>query len=157
VMNSYGTPTCWIGGRAIYNQDLTAWGLNTDEMDIFIPNNPALQAKKEMQIEVDWTAGPGFLPQRPLLSVFPGYADGRVVSPDISVLDPGSSIAGTNLFKTVFWVDIEPNPMNEWVILKGSIFVDHIAIATRCIPEPATFALLFGGAFMAARRKQKKS
>jgi hypothetical protein len=156
VMNPYGTPTCWIGSRAVYNKDLTAWSLITDEMDIFIPNNPALQAQKEMQIEVDWKAGgQGFLPQRPLLSVFPEYADGRVVSPDISILEPATQIPGSNLFKTVFWVDIEPNPASEWVILKGDIVVDHVAIATRCIPEPATFGLLIGGAFMAIRRKGK--
>jgi hypothetical protein len=161
--NPYGTPSCYIGDRAVYSTD--TWALNRDEMDFFIPNNPELNARKEMQIEIEWIPGSGqssggpVWPKRPLLSVYPEYAppnDGLVVFPDISILQQGL-IPGSNLTKTVFGVVIEPNPVDEWVVLKGDIVVDHVAISTYCgVPEPATLGLLIGGAFMAIRRSRKK-
>ncbi len=153
--NQYGDPFVWVGDRAVWN-DSGAWAMITDEMDIFIPNNPQLQDQKQMQIEIVWSqGGQGFLPKRPLLSVYPQYEDSsKIVFPDISILDQ-QAVAGTNLVKTLFGVDIEPNPMNEWIVIKGDIVIDHLAVDTYCIPEPATLGLLIGGAFMAIRRKQK--
>ena len=162
--NQYGTPAAWAGNRALYSDNGGTWTLYTDEMDIYIPNNPALNERKEMQIEIDWTAGsgngvwPGW-PQRPLVSVYPYYGptNGLVVYPDITVLDPGTLIPGSSLYRSIFGVVIEPNPVNEWVILKGDIVVDHVAVSTYCgVPEPATLGLLIGGAFMAIRRGRKK-
>ena len=160
--NPYGTPSSYLGSRAVYTAGGTGtWTLYTDEMDFFIPNNPQPQLIKQMQIEIDWMAGsgqnvwPGW-PQRPLVSVYPYYGttNGLVVFPDISILQQGP-IAGSPFTKTIFGVVIAPNPVNEWVILKGDIVVDHIAISTICTPEPATFGLLIGGAFMAIRRGRK--
>jgi hypothetical protein len=152
--NQYGDPFVWVGDRAVWNDNIGAWAMVTDEMDIFIPNNPQLQPRKEMQIEIVWSqGGQGFLPKRPLISVFPEYEDGSVVFPDISILEEGS-IPGTPLFKTIFGVDIVPNPISEWIIIKGDIVIDHIAVDTYCIPEPATIGLVIGGAFMALRRKK---
>lgn len=115
-----------------------------------------------MQIEVDWMAGSGQgwpnWPKQPLLSVYPLYADpSLVVFPDISILSQELITGAAPSYKTIFSVTMEPNPMSEWVVLKGDIVVDHVAISTICMPEPATFGLLIGGAFMALRRKQKKS
>jgi hypothetical protein len=158
--NPYGTPSCYIGSRAVYSPNGGTWTLYTDEMDFLIPNNPEPQPRKEMEIEIDWMAGsgqnvwPGW-PQHPLLSVYPYYGptNGMVVFPDISILqqDP---IAGSPLIRTVFGVIIEPNPVNEWVILRGDIVVDHIAISTICIPEPATLGLLIGGVLLAFKRRR---
>jgi hypothetical protein len=146
-------PICMIGDRAQWLNG--AWTLGMDEMDIFIPNDPQLRPKKEMQIELIWSAvGENRLPDRPLVSVFPEYEDGRVVFPDISILEQ-TSIPGSNLMRTIFWVNIEPNPMSELIVIKGDIRVDSITVDTRCIPEPATFGLLIGGAIMAIRRKLK--
>jgi hypothetical protein len=158
--NPYGDPSAWIGSRASYNSG--TWALITDEMDFYIPNNPPPQVEKEMQIEVDWMAGSGQgwpnWPKQPLLSVYPLYADpSLVVFPDISILSQELITGAAPLYKTIFSVTMEPNPMSEWVVLKGDIVVDHVAISTICMPEPATFGLLIGGAFMAVRRKQKKS
>ena len=139
--NPYGTPTAWVGSRAVYSDNGGTWTLYTDEMDFFIPNNPEPQPIKQMQIEIDWMAGsgqnvwPGW-PQRPLVSVYPYYGstNGLVVYPDITVLDPGTLIPGSSLYRSIFGVVIAPNPVNEWVILKGDIVVDHVAISTICTP-----------------------
>jgi hypothetical protein len=161
--NQYGTPNCYLGSRAVYGTNGGTWTLNTDEMDIYVPNNPNNnpQTRKDMQIEIEWMPGggqpslPGW-PKRPLLSVYPEFGDGSVVIPDISILSqiqiPGAALS----YKTIFEVTIEPNPTDEWVVLKGDIVVDHIAISTICTPEPATLGLLIGGAFMAIRRGRKK-
>ncbi|MGA2070635.1 MAG: PEP-CTERM sorting domain-containing protein [Sedimentisphaerales bacterium] len=165
--NPYGDPSAWIGSRASYNSG--TWALITDEMDFYIPNNPQPRVEKEMQIEVDWMAGSGqgwpHWPTQPLLSVYPLYADpSLVVFPDISILSQElitsaaplyKTVSVAPLYKTVFSVTMEPNPVSEWVILKGDIVVDHIAISTICIPEPATLGLLIGGALMAIRRGRK--
>jgi hypothetical protein len=158
-VNPNGSPACFIGRRAVYSDNGGTWALVTDEMDIFIPNNPPLRPRKEMRIEIDWKAGsgeawPGW-PQRPLLSVFPDYGtSGLVVYPDITILQQGL-LPGTPFTRTEFEVFIEPNPRSEWVVLKGDILVDHIAISTICIPEPATLGLLIGGTLMAIRRRRK--
>ncbi len=155
--NPYGDPAAYIGDRASYGS--AGWSLITDEMDFFVPNNPDLNRSKDMTITIDWMAGsgqawPGW-PQRPLLSVYPGYADGRIVFPEISILEQ-EPIAGAPLTRTVFGVTIVPNPMNEWVVFKGDIVVSHVSIDTDCwVPEPATIGLLIGGAIMAIRRNKK--
>ena len=151
--NQYGDPFVWVGGRAVWN-DVGAWALVTDEMDFFIPNNPQLQPRKEMQIEVIWLqGGQGFLPKRPLVSVFPEYEDGRIVFPDISILGQ-ETIPGTSLIKTIFGVDIAPNPMREWIIIKGDIVIDHIAVDTYCIPEPCTLVLVGLGVIFGLKKKR---
>lgn len=153
--NNYGIPSVWIGDRAQWNNG--AWTLGTDEMDIIIPNYQVLQPKKEMQIELVWrAAGQNFLPDRPLIGVLPLYDDeGINYSEQIMLLEEGAAQATTPLIRTVFAVDIWPNPSSEWITIKGDIDVFSVAVDTRCIPEPATLGLLIGGALMAIRRKRK--
>jgi hypothetical protein len=55
---------------------------------------------------------------------------------------------------SVFQINLYPNPPQEWFTIKGDIIVDHLAIDTRCIPEPATVALLGLGALVVFRRKR---
>ncbi len=161
--NPYGTPSSYLGSRAVYSTNGGTWTLLTDEMDFFIPNNPQPQLIKKMQIEIDWMPGSGQnvwpdWPQRPLVSVYPYYGptNGLVVIPDITVLDPGTLIPGSSFYRSIFGVVMAPNPVNEWVILKGDIVVDHVAISTICIPEPATIGLFIGGALLAFKRNRNK-
>jgi hypothetical protein len=61
-----------------------------------------------------------------------------------------------------YWVEIEPNPPWEDKVINfsigdgGSVYVKSIHIATECVPEPATLALLgLGGVFSVISRKRK--
>ena len=54
---------------------------------------------------------------------------------------------------SVFRINLYPNPPEEWFTIKGDIIVDHLAIDTRCLPEPATVALLGLGALVVFRQK----
>jgi hypothetical protein len=150
--NSFGTPALYVFGNSAQRSD-GAWNLVTDEMDIRIPNSPELQPLKEMQIELIWMAAQNsFLPPQPSISVTPVYADGRHVYPQVSLLGEDQANGWTT---TVFSVNITPNPASEWIYIKGGIIVDQVTVDTYCCPEPATFGLLIGGAFMAIRRKRK--
>ena len=153
--NPYGDPSAWIGSRAGYNSG--TWALITDEMDFYIPNYPNANPEKMMEIEVDWMAGSGQgwpnWPKQPLLSVYP--LPGTDNYPEVQLLSSETLITGGPTKQSLgsLW---NRTRLSEWVVLKGDIVVDHVAISTICIPEPATFGLLIGGAFMAIRRGRKK-
>jgi hypothetical protein len=153
--NRFGTAALYVLGNSAQRGDGT-WNLVTDEMDIRIPNSTELRPLKEMQIELIWMAAPGgLLPPQPSVSVTPVYADPTLhIYPQVSLLGEDLVNGWT---RTVFSVNIMPNPASEWIYIKGGIIVDQVSIDTRCIPEPATFGLLIGGAFMAIRRKNKGS
>ena len=150
--NGFGIPALYVFGNSAQRLD-GAWNLVTDEMDIRIPNSPELRSLKEKQIELIWMAGQGGpLPPQPSVNVTPVYADGRHVYPQVLLSSEDQTGGWT---KTVFSVDITPNPASEWIYIKGGIIVDHVSVNTICIPEPTTIGLLIGGAFMAIRRKHK--
>jgi hypothetical protein len=151
--NSFGTPALYVFGNSAQRSD-GAWNLVTDEMDIRIPNSQELQPLKEMQIELIWKAAQdSFLPPQPSVSVTPVYADQNLhIYPQVLLLGEEQADGWT---KTVFSVNITPNPIREWIYIKGGIIVDQVSIDTRCIPEPVTFGLLIGGALMAIRRRRK--
>jgi hypothetical protein len=162
VHNPYGTPELWIGGRATYYESIDSykgvWAPGTDEIDVLIPNtdNTSSDTYKNIWIEITWKAA-GLtvrprIPSNPLVGVAPdgGYDAMNFTRSDTLIDDSG-------WYRTIVMVDIWPNPISEWITIKGDIYIDEITIDTRCVPEPATFGLLIGGAFMALRRKQKKS
>jgi hypothetical protein len=130
------------------------WALG--ELDFLIPNYPVAQPEKDIRIEITWKGAElTFLPDTPLVGVVGFYNDEEII-PSVQILQD-APVPGTDGWKTsVFNISIWPNPANEWIAVKGDIYVDRVTIDTICIPEPATFGLLIGGAFMAIRRNRKK-
>jgi hypothetical protein len=160
--NTYGTPELWVGSRATYYDSIDSykgvWTPGTDEIDIQIPNtdNTGSNTYKNIWIEITWKAAGltvrPHLPSNPMVLVDPdgGYDAMNFTRSDTLINDSG-------WYRTIVMVDIWPNPISEWIAIKGDIYIDEITIDTRCVPEPATFGLLIGGAFVALRRKLKKS
>ena len=151
--NPYGTPQTWINSSAVWNSFVDthsgAWTLGTGEIDINIPNNPAAQTQKDMWVELIWKGvNLTFRPEQPLLGVYPagGYTQLNTAREDTPLGDGWTS--------TVFKIGIWPNPTSEWIVINGDIYVDQLVVDTRCVPEPATLALISTGAFMAIRRKK---
>jgi hypothetical protein len=149
--NYFGDPCLWVGDRAEFDKGNGAWTLLTDEIDIFIPNyqDSSAGSMKEMTVELTWQgANRCRLPDKPSVVVTP---EGQY---DKEIIEPGADIQIDGWKKTVFTISIWPNPSSEWVMIKGDIILDKVVINTECIPEPATLALVIGGAFLAIRRKR---
>jgi hypothetical protein len=157
--NPYGAPSLWIGDRATWSQTIdtyaNVWALKTDEMDLQIPNRSATWAGTEKHIWAEITWKVAGLDTRTthddslMVGVDPegGYTAMNFKRQDDSI--------GNGWFSTIIKVNIKPNPLSEWIFVKGDIYIDEVTIDTQCIPEPATLGLLIGGAIMAIRRKLK--
>jgi hypothetical protein len=156
--NPYGTPQTWIVNNAVYSGSIDShsgvWQLGTGEIDIFIPNNPAAQFQKDIWVELVWKGiDSTFRPEQTMLGFYPdgSYTQLNTTREDTSV--------GSGWTSSVFKISVWPNPPSEWITIGGDIYVDQVVIDTRCIPEPipepATFGLLIGVAFMAIRRGRK--
>lgn len=137
------------------------WALGSSGIDVVIPNNPdsGPGTQKEMWIELTWSiAGRSrFLPDQLMVDVFPLYDDENA-SFRMETLRTNQSTSQDGQrqwFTTLYKVDIWPNPPGEWITIKGDIYIDNVAVDTICIPEPATFGLLIGGAIMAFRNRKK--
>jgi hypothetical protein len=154
--NPYGTPETWIVNGAAWkagpiDSHSGVWQLGTGDIAIKIPNNPAAQLQKDIWVELLWKEGfdSTFRPEQPMLGIYPSgsYTQINTTREDTSV--------GSGWTSSVFKISIWPNPPSEWITIGGDINLDQVVIDTRCIPEPATFGLLIGGAFMAIRRGRK--
>jgi hypothetical protein len=153
--NPYGPPQTWIVNNAVWgngpiDSHIGVWQLGTGEIDIFIPNNLAAQPRKDIWVELVWKGiNLTFRPEQPMLGIYPdgGYTQLNTMREDTSL--------GSGWTSSVFKINVWPNPPSEWITIGGDIYVDQVVIDTRCIPEPATFGLLIGGALMAIRRRRK--
>ncbi|UCC22787.1 MAG: PEP-CTERM sorting domain-containing protein [Planctomycetota bacterium] len=139
-------PQLVVDAAAPWIPDPGAWPLS-GQIDVYIPNNPQPNEKKEIWLQVIWQ--PGFnpspvLPDAPWVAVWP-----------FTTMDMSHSYTTENGWTlSLFRINLYPNPPEEWITVKGNIIVDHIAIDTRCVPEPATVALLGLGALVVFRRKR---
>ena len=119
---------------------------------MYIPNRLEPLPKKEIWIQLIWQPGGNdqtlFLPDEPLVAV----------TPFDSIQFSRQDTALNGWTHSLFTIDMWPNPPEEWITIKGDILVDNLAIDTRCIPEPATFALLgVGGVLMNLIRKRRSA
>jgi hypothetical protein len=130
------------------------WPLS-GELDMYIPNWRTQNPEKWIYIQLTWKPGNNdqtpFLPDSPVIGIFENPIGTVTMLPRIdSELEQGWKLSQ-------FKINIQPNPLEEWLTVKGDILVDQIVVDTICIPEPATI-LLFGisGLMTLARRKRAK-
>jgi hypothetical protein len=154
--NVFGDPYLAVGLGNVWWADAEGrggvwelWG----EIDIVIPNQPESppDSWKDIWIELIWkgAGNDDFKWDRPLVAIEtePLYERMEMVRED--TYEPDQWIS--TLFKITVW----PNPAREWIAIKGDIYVDQVIIDTRCVPEPATFAMVSFGALAAFRRRRK--
>ena len=140
-------PCLYVNTTYQYDGEAGAWPLG--ELDIFIPNfsNTGPGTFKQIQIQLTWQgASNNYMPPQPLVGVVPDYSSDNPPQYITTILprQDFSPVNGWN--RSLFLINIEPNPFEEWIAIKGDIIVDQVVINTECIPEPATLALITGGA-----------
>jgi len=137
------------------------WSLGS-EIDIILPNSPEPNPYKEIWLTLIWkaedstllpTGGPfetdPFLPDMPNIGVaFEGmiYQDQWIEE---------EFIDAEGWLHTTYIIGLWPNPIKEYISIKGNILVDELCIETICIPEPATIAVLSMGGLLALRKRKK--
>jgi hypothetical protein len=130
------------------------WALS-GEIDIVIPNYPLQNPYKQIQLYLVWkpeneTGLPinpnPFLPDLPLVAV----------TPFNEMMMSLNDVIENGWHYSTYDITIWPNPEKEWFTVKGNILVDHVAIDTVCVPEPATIIIVALGMLGAFRRRKKR-
>lgn len=152
VRNPYGDPLLWADSHGwIPTMDCRQgiWPLS-GEIDVYIPNRPEILPEKRIWLQLVWKPGDQYnpyLPDAPMVGVVP--FDKMVVTRTDTPADCGWTYS-------IFAIDIWPNPVEEWITIKGDILVDQLVIDTICIPEPGTIGLLsLGGLTLLGRRRRR--
>ena len=145
--NPYGDPLLRVTPIDEWLPGPGAWPLS-GEIDVYIPNRPEILPEKEIWLQLTWQPGgrdpTPFLPDEPVVGVTP-YTT-------MSMSRQDTALNGWT--ESWFVINLYPNPLEEWITIKGDIIVDHLVIDTRCVPEPATIAMLGLGALVVFRRKR---
>jgi len=149
--NAYGVPllevdSCyWIDEIDGYTG---VWPLS-GQIDVYIPNTDITDpdTHKEILLTLIWKPNVvnTILPELPLVAITP-FKKIELQQIDIDL--------GNGWTESTFNITVWPNPTEEWLTIKGDIMVDSLTIATMCVPEPATIAMLgLGGLALISKRR----
>ncbi len=116
-------------------------------MDVIVDNHEPPNDVKMVWVQITWHVSDEQHPDEPhLVNLDPSASYGP------ELIDEN---LWCNDWKTsVYYWEIEPNPVDEAFRIQGDIMVDQLVIDTWCIPEPATLGLLGIGALALVRRRK---
>lgn len=152
LYNPYGAPLLRVNPMGdwidVIGERQGVWPLS-GAIDVYIPNWPEPRPEKEIWIQLTWKATDvdPLLPNEPVVGVAPFMS--------MEIFHMEGRDLGDGWLRTPFKINIWPNPIEEWITIRGDIMVDQLVIDTHCIPEPATLALLGIGALITLTRRRR--
>jgi len=161
--NAYGTATAtitpgefgegWLDELGFDEQE-GIWDIGGTDGSIVldIDNRPETDEFKEIWLQVTYYKFSGFSDVPTIEVVGADYVEGQTLVVEEDPYAPGN---GWFLDQSIW--RIEPNPMNEQIILTGALVgsrIDQIVVDTICIPEPATMGLFAIGGLLVLRKRR---
>lgn len=115
------------------------WRLYGDStLQLHIPNNPVQNDQKIIWFQMTYYAS-GTTGAEPEFFTYPD---------NVSVTQVSKIPVDANYYFHAAWeITIEPNPDEEWIILRPrdcTLYIDEVVVDTICIPEPASLVMLLG-------------
>ena len=137
-----------------FSEQTGIWDIGGTDGNIVldIDNRPEPLDYKEIWLQVTYYKFSGFSEVPAIDVVGADFVTAQTLTVEEDPLSPGN---GWLLYQSVW--KIEPNPMDERIILTGSIVgsrIDQIVVDTICVPEPATMGLLIVGGLMLLRKRR---
>ena len=146
VINLYGDPELTV--KTPFGWENGAWALS-GEMDIYLPNRRVVDGWKEIWVQLAWKPA-GLDPSQSL----PDQPNVAVTPFNFATMYRDDDDLGGGWVYSLYKIELWPNPLEEWITVKGDIWVDELIIDTICIPEPATIAMLGLGGLALMRKRR---
>ncbi len=148
-MNPFGEPEARIFGdfpftvwKKTDNGHQGVWRFE-DYIELYVPNSPVPDNRKEIWLQMTYSAGYG---HQPLVVTLPYQSSINVV--EWTKLDQ-------YYWHVTYHVIVEPNPVEEMIYIQPrdcTLYLDEIVLDTLCIPEPASLLLLAVAGLLFRRR-----
>ena len=151
TVGEYGEGWLWDLG---FSEQTGIWDIGGTDGGIVldIDNRPEPLDYKEIWLQVTYYKWSGFSDVPVIDVVGADFMSDQTRSVEEDPLSPGN---GWFLYQSVW--KIEPNPVNERIILTGPAVgsrIDQIVVDTICVPEPTTIGLLLIGGLMVLRKRR---
>ena len=138
-----------------------SWTTRGVIMSIYVPNQPVPELQKEIWMSAVLQATPGIIPFLTVGVYDENDLPADVISYDIIPIDEPSGI-----FEIVATLAFDHQPpyeyvdfdvINDFEPIGGNevAILDYITVATRCVPEPTTLALVALGSIALIRKRRK--
>ena len=116
------------------------WNLS-GQIDLTLQNSPTLNPHKEIWVQLTWS--PQSAGNVPFLHVEDAFeTTPETFTPLVQNIVYDNPSSGLQVFRSVYHIDLHPNPPWEIIHIRGGVNVDELVVDTICVPEPASLMML---------------